>query len=110
MLVLWCRVFLLVGVCVFLFSSRRRHTICALVTGVQTCALPISPCRTIRPATALNRARGFAIPPRRPKCGRGGIGRRAALRWLWPKGRESSSLFDRTSACPGYLVRVLSPG
>src|SRR3546814_3747590 len=25
------------------FSSRRRHTICALVTGVQTCALPISP-------------------------------------------------------------------
>src|SRR3546814_6453406 len=23
-------------------SSRRRHTICALVTGVQTCALPIS--------------------------------------------------------------------
>src|SRR3546814_8498790 len=27
--------------CVFFFSSRRRHTICALVTGVQTCALPI---------------------------------------------------------------------
>src|SRR3546814_6208200 len=26
----------------FLFSSRRRHTRCALVTGVQTCALPIS--------------------------------------------------------------------
>src|SRR3546814_6305962 len=28
-------------VCLF-FSSRRRHTRCALVTGVQTCALPIS--------------------------------------------------------------------
>src|SRR3546814_6983766 len=30
-------------VCYFLFffSSRRRHTRCALVTGVQTCALPI---------------------------------------------------------------------
>src|SRR3546814_3898122 len=27
----------------FFFSSRRRHTICALVTGVQTCALPIWP-------------------------------------------------------------------
>src|SRR3546814_13075723 len=27
-------------VCIF-FSSRRRHTRCALVTGVQTCALPI---------------------------------------------------------------------
>src|SRR3546814_5754462 len=25
----------------FFFSGRRRHTICALVTGVQTCALPI---------------------------------------------------------------------
>src|SRR3546814_5802882 len=35
------------GLCVvlfllFFFSSRRRHTRCALVTGVQTCALPIS--------------------------------------------------------------------
>src|SRR3546814_7461384 len=27
---------------VFFFSNRRRHTRCALVTGVQTCALPIS--------------------------------------------------------------------
>src|SRR3546814_8558480 len=27
--------------CVFVFSSRRRHTRCALVTVVQTCALPI---------------------------------------------------------------------
>src|SRR3546814_3095959 len=32
---LYCCVF-------FFFSSRRRHTRCALVTGVQTCALPIS--------------------------------------------------------------------
>src|SRR3546814_10437240 len=37
----WC-VFLCSFVCVlFFFSSRRRHTRCALVTGVQTCALPI---------------------------------------------------------------------
>src|SRR3546814_9069568 len=28
---------------IFLFSSRRRHTRCALMTGVQTCALPICP-------------------------------------------------------------------
>src|SRR3546814_2653476 len=28
--------------CFCFFSSRRRHTRCALVTGVQTCALPIS--------------------------------------------------------------------
>src|SRR3546814_2604493 len=26
----------------FLFSSSRRHSRCALLTGVQTCALPIS--------------------------------------------------------------------
>src|SRR3546814_1402007 len=31
---------------IFLFSGRRRHTSCALVTGVQTCALPIF-CRNI---------------------------------------------------------------
>src|SRR3546814_1613871 len=31
----------------FFFSSRRRHTRCALVTGVQTCALPISNCRAL---------------------------------------------------------------
>src|SRR3546814_920331 len=35
---LWC----------FFFSSRRRHTRCALVTGVQTCALPISEGEAIR--------------------------------------------------------------
>src|SRR3546814_7839413 len=34
-------VFVVVSFC-FFFSSRRRHTRCALVTGVQTCALPIS--------------------------------------------------------------------
>src|SRR3546814_9765932 len=31
----------------FFFSSRRRHTRCALVTGVQTCALPIYPEATV---------------------------------------------------------------
>src|SRR3546814_1372566 len=32
----------------FFFSSRRRHTRCALVTGVQTCALPISEIKDAR--------------------------------------------------------------
>src|SRR3546814_2976779 len=32
---------ILVFLFLFFFSSRRRHTRCALVTGVQTCALPI---------------------------------------------------------------------
>src|SRR3546814_7543382 len=41
---------------VFFFSSRRRHTRCALVTGVQTCALPI--CRGgYRVAHVLHRSR-----------------------------------------------------
>src|SRR3546814_2047550 len=35
----------------FFFSSRRRHTRCALVTGVQTCALPILAVAAL-PATA----------------------------------------------------------
>ena len=33
---------LVLNLCSFFFSSRRRHTRCADVTGVQTCALPIS--------------------------------------------------------------------
>src|SRR3546814_8101821 len=37
---IFCTCFLFI--CVFFFSSRRRHTRCELVTGVQTCALPIS--------------------------------------------------------------------
>src|SRR3546814_6873083 len=38
-------------VVLFFFSSRRRHTRCALVTGVQTCALPI--CRVIDMAESV---------------------------------------------------------
>src|SRR3546814_6625965 len=34
--------YVMLFVVVMFFSSRRRHTRCALVTGVQTCALPIS--------------------------------------------------------------------
>src|SRR3546814_16425301 len=32
----------------FCFAGRRRHTSCSLVTGVQTCALPICRCRSWR--------------------------------------------------------------
>ena len=51
-------------------------------------------------------ARGAHLPARghqRPigaMCGRGGTGRRATLRSLWPKGRGSSSLLDRTTQSP----------
>src|SRR3546814_8775636 len=50
--------------CVFFFSSRRRHTRCALVTGVQTCALPICEGEESRP---------------RDRRGRGGDEHRADL-------------------------------
>src|SRR3546814_8500150 len=36
-----CFCHICICICCFFCSSRRRHTICALVTGVQTCALPI---------------------------------------------------------------------
>src|SRR3546814_1234493 len=36
-----CLCFYMIMILLFFFSSRRRHTRCALVTGVQTCALPI---------------------------------------------------------------------
>src|SRR3546814_19401480 len=38
----------------FFFSSRRRHTRCALVTGVQTCALPISLEETVGGRNIIN--------------------------------------------------------
>src|SRR3546814_12395240 len=66
---------------VFFFSSRRRHTRCALVTGVQTCALPIFwPCepmaRTVCAGVLLcsSRCRAASAKPcpistsRRPKA------------------------------------------
>src|SRR3546814_3494190 len=50
----------------FFFSSRRRHTRCALVTGVQTCALPIYTVRyaagvTANPYGRDSRVDGFII-------------------------------------------------
>src|SRR3546814_5126196 len=46
----------------FFFSSRRRHTRCALVTGVQTCALPIL-LDIVRRLPVLI-AQAQALPPR----------------------------------------------
>src|SRR3546814_2270976 len=47
----------------FFFSSRRRHTRCALVTGVQTCALPISPRRARPVLLAQGRDGGIVLRP-----------------------------------------------
>src|SRR3546814_2098562 len=68
---------MLVSFVIFFFSSRRRHTRCALVTGVQTCALPIyralgdrrsrrgrrpGPARSFRTCAALSLEPDFALP------------------------------------------------
>src|SRR3546814_15730902 len=59
---------------VLCFSSRGRQTSCALVTGVQTCALPI--CACAQPA----RRAGAAHARRRPAAVARGAGRAAADR------------------------------
>src|SRR3546814_20980147 len=69
--------------CVFLMffvSSRRRHTRCALVTGVQTCALPISPGR---------RETSPPDPPARPGRNRNGPHRQGPS----PRRRDRRSIF-----------------
>ena len=50
---------------VFFFSSRRRHTRYISVTGVQTCALPISP-RTLAVRIALGRSDAMSTSGRCP--------------------------------------------
>src|SRR3546814_4302747 len=54
----------------FFFSSSRRHTRCALVTGVQTCALPISRSATVSESTNFcwsrsSKARTSTVSPLR---------------------------------------------
>src|SRR3546814_11782737 len=43
------------------FSSRRRHTRCALVTGVQTCALPILACTHLSTSGSVARRQLVAV-------------------------------------------------
>src|SRR3546814_3738988 len=50
------------GWCCFFFSSRRRHTRCALVTGVQTCALPIYDAMKVAAAEALAKLARSEVP------------------------------------------------
>src|SRR3546814_17993415 len=72
----------------FFFSSRRRHTRCALVTGVQTCALPIS-----SSASRANRSAG-----KRSRSG--------ASKSSLPSAAKSSGAIDRKSVVSGKSVSV----
>src|SRR3546814_3880558 len=53
----------------FFFSSRRRHTRCALVTGVQTCALPICRKMSISSITSGSAAALASLQSAKPAGG-----------------------------------------
>src|SRR3546814_1917288 len=71
-LLLDCMLLVLICSICFFFSSRRRHTRCALVTGVQTCALPIWGTRVL----TRRGGRGAGAPACRAGTGTGGQFRR----------------------------------
>src|SRR3546814_15225245 len=73
----------------FFFSSRRRHTRCALVTGVQTCALPIY----VRARIATGRDFG------------GGIDAIRARTWL-PGGGACPSPLTWIARAGGHIVTI----
>src|SRR3546814_7796006 len=79
-----CICFLFLLTCCYVFflffcSSRRRHTRCALVTGVQTCALPIScgACQAARftPCSSNRTAQYVSHSPRFLALSKADIGR-----------------------------------
>src|SRR3546814_1184451 len=73
----------------FFFSSIRRHTRCALVTGVQTCALPISARRLARAGARSGIAPGIVVG-----IGAGPLARRVR---------------DYTPALPDYRIPAGKP-
>src|SRR3546814_11878242 len=114
---------------VFFFTSRRRHTRCALVTGVQTCALPIysiSCCPALKGGMVFKKRRNengessgallFCLRSHRNdvQCdggrrtgGRGDGGQQARPRHCAAGSRaESPFQADRTSAVSGKSVSV----
>src|SRR3546814_9876463 len=80
------------------FSSRRRHTRCALVTGVRTCALPISDRRRAAHRQALPSDR-VARRPAPDRCDRGHESHAPA-----PIGRASC----REIVCPDVEISVVA--
>src|SRR3546814_2418336 len=92
----------------FFFSSRRRHTRCALVTGVQTCALPISDgvvrfsqLRLTAPLLRVTGGQGSYSPD-----GRIRLAARATSRDYGPLGVEVAG----TISDPRAILRAERPG
>src|SRR3546814_2158764 len=98
--------------CILLFfSSRRRHTRCALVTGVQTCALPIWSRSSDNGVPAGNSVRKAALShparlqetatmnPHRPHAGHAAPGRPLrGLYLLTPDDDDTARLLERARA------------
>src|SRR3546814_7960870 len=111
--------FVLLACLFFYFASRRRHTRFALVTGVQTCALPISSVEGSKVGrsklSTCCRFSDFITPSVRPSCATCTVAaetmRLSALYWLtprwvkvrvWPKGLST----ERKSVVEGKSVSV----
>src|SRR3546814_8647028 len=112
-------VYVIYFVLMFFFSSRRRHTRCALVTGVQTCALPIStkasvraqrpdalavrdrsPARTVDPLYAADRAGAGTLGSVRRMDSVLGVGAatESRIRFSWRAARHDGSADRRRVA------------
>src|SRR3546814_4262213 len=74
--------------CLFFFSSSRRHTRCALVTGVQTCALPISGAGTMSHSNV-----GFCDHSNKEWP----VRRRPRRRYNWPRDERPDSTLRRSA-------------
>src|SRR3546814_5623850 len=101
----------------FFFSSRRRHTRCALVTGVQTCALPIfervgSPrvLEGVRAGRRPSRRPGGALPARYVSRRRPPSPGRTAPRRCRPAGGVVRQLPDGRRSVTADLADDLAPG
>src|SRR3546814_4037006 len=77
----------------FFFSSRSRHTRCALVTGVQTCALPIWASRSL--AFRVEAARRFANVVRRQQDAFADLIARETGKPLWECHAEVESVIAK---------------
>src|SRR3546814_16363704 len=102
-----CSLFLsfIILILFFFFSSRRRHTRCALVTGVQTCALPIW--RQSRDDLEIRRARrdgGHAAGPTRRAGVQHGLRPRGTV--VGDDRRRRVAAADRKSVVSGKSVSV----
>src|SRR3546814_9076588 len=89
----------------FFFFSIRRHTWCALVTGVHTCALPI----TLRPAARQQReafhAATLALPPYRHSADRRRNGTGCGG-WLVHGGATPLDCLRSVAACSSFPHRA----